>query len=119
MVPRRDGVVLAGSTLEDKGFDKGVTEEARSAIEGFVSRICPGLAERPLLRHWSGLRPGRRNSPLPLIGPDPHIEGLYHHGGLYRNGLGAAPASAGICAAQMTGDKPPLDARPYKVVSHL
>ena len=120
MIPRGDGVVLAGSTLEDKGFDKGVTEEARSAIHGFVAKICPSLAARPLLRHWSGLRPGRRNSsPLPLIGPDPNIAGLYHHGGLYRNGLGAAPAAASICAAQMTGEEPPLDARSYRVVSHL
>ena len=120
MIPRRDGVVLAGSTLEDEGFDKGVTEGARSAIHDFVSKICPGLAARPLLRHWSGLRPGRRSSPpLPLIGPDPNIAGLYHHGGLYRNGLGAAPASAGICAAQITGGEPPLDSRPFRVVSRL
>ena len=120
MIPRGDGVVLAGSTLEDKGFDKSVTEEARSAIHSFVSEICPSLAARPLLRHWSGLRPGRRSSPpLPLIGPDPNVAGLYHHGGLYRNGFGAAPAAASICAAQITGGEPPLDARPYRVVSHL
>ena len=118
MIPRSDGVVLAGSTLEDKGFDKEVTEEARSAIHEFVSDICPDLAARPLLRHWSGLRPGRRSSrPLPLIGPDPNTAGLYHHGGLYRNGLGVAPATASICAAQIVGEKPPLDPQPYGIVS--
>jgi glycine oxidase len=93
MVPRRDGYLLAGSTLEDVGFDPATTEVIREELREKSEALMPSLRGLPVIKHWSGLRPGTPNN-LPTIGPHPQIENLYLNTGHFRYGLTMAPASA-------------------------
>ena len=98
MVPRRDGYLLAGSTLEDVGFDPRTSETVRSELQTKAEAILPVLRESPVIKHWSGLRPGTPNN-LPTIGPHPNIPNLYLNTGHFRYGLTMAPASANLLAS--------------------
>ena len=111
-IPRRDGRLLFGSTMEDVGFDKTVTEQARHELERAAQALIPALAEVPLERHWAGLRPASPNG-IPYIGAHPRIEGLYVNAGHFRNGVVMAPASAHLLVDLMLGHRPILDPAPF------
>jgi glycine oxidase len=93
MVPRKDGYLLAGSSLEDVGFDTGVTESMRVEMEAKAEVILPQLKNASVIKHWSGLRPGTPHN-IPTIGQHPHISNLYLNTGHFRYGVTMAPASA-------------------------
>jgi glycine oxidase len=112
LIPRRDGVVLAGSTVEDVGFDKSVTEEAIQTLSEQAGRMCPALRARAPSGAWAGLRPGSRDG-IPTIGAWPDVDGLFVNSGHFRNGLNLAPASARLCADLLLGRRPALDPTPY------
>ncbi len=112
MIPRRDGYLLAGSTLEDVGFDTNVTQEVRNEISAKAEVIMPALKNQAVLKHWSGLRPGTPEN-LPTVSAHPTIENLYLNTGHFRYGLTMAPASAKLVVALMFGEKPIMDAAPY------
>ena len=97
-VPRRDSYLLAGSTLEDVGFDASTTEDVRQQLITKAERILPMLKGMPIHKHWSGLRPGTPHN-LPTIAQHPSIENLYLNTGHFRYGLTMAPASAERMAA--------------------
>ncbi len=113
MIPRPDGYLLAGSTLEDVGFEAAVTQEVRDEIRAKAEAIMPALKHQPILKHWSGLRPGTPAN-LPTISAHPTIENLFMNTGHFRYGLTMAPASAKLVAALMLGEKPMMDVSPYK-----
>ncbi|OYY50592.1 MAG: FAD-dependent oxidoreductase [Methylophilaceae bacterium 17-44-8] len=113
MIPRLDGHLLAGSTLEDVGFDAGVTEAVRDEIAAKAEAIMPSLKNEPIIKHWSGLRPGTPEN-LPVISAHPTIQNLYLNTGHFRYGLTMAPASAALVTALMCGDTPSIDATPYQ-----
>ena len=98
LVPRRDGRVLAGSTVEQVGFDKRVTDDGVSAIKAMALEIVPTLADLPLLASWAGLRP-RAPDDLPVLGPCAEIGGLLYATGHYRNGILLAPITGLVIAA--------------------
>ena len=100
VIPRRDGRVLVGSTLERAGFDKSTTEAARADLQQAALQLVPALADSPLERHWAGLRPGSPSG-IPCIGPHPHCEGLYLNVGHYRNGVVLGPASVRLLVDQL------------------
>lgn len=112
VIPRRDGRVLVGSTMEEAGFDKSTTSEAREELLEAAHWLVPGLAEVPLEHHWAGLRPG---SPIgvPTIGEHPEVGGLFVNSGHFRNGVVMGPASARLVVDLIQGVKPILDPRPY------
>jgi glycine oxidase len=112
MIPRRDGYLLAGSTLEDVGFDAGTTEAVRDEIKAKAEAIMPELKNQPIIKHWSGLRPGTPEN-LPTISAHPSIENLYLNTGHFRYGLTMAPASAKLITALMSGKRPHIDATAY------
>ncbi len=116
-IPRRDGRLLFGSTMEDVGFDKTVTEQARQELERAAQALIPALAEVPLERHWAGLRPASPNG-IPYIGAHPRIEGLYINAGHFRNGVVMAPASAHLLADLVLGRRPILDPAPFALDTH-
>ena len=93
LVPRRDGLLLAGSTLEDVGFDKNTTEEVKQELQTKAESILPSLKHASIHKHWSGLRPGTPDN-LPTIAAHPTIKNLYLNTGHFRYGLTMAPASA-------------------------
>lgn len=112
VIPRRDGHVLCGSTLEEVGFDKSVTVTARDTLAEAARRLWPALADAPLLRQWAGLRPGSPNG-IPFIGAVPAQAGVWVSAGQFRNGLVLAPASARLLADLMLERQPALDPLPY------
>lgn len=112
MIPRRDGYLLAGSTLEDVGFDTSVTDAVREELRIKAEAIMPELKHMPIIKHWSGLRPGTPGN-LPTISAHPTIKNLYLNTGHFRYGLTMAPASAKLITALMLGEKPEIDALPY------
>ena len=93
LVPRRDGLLLAGSTLEDVGFNTETTETMRQQLQIKAQQILPSLKHADVRKHWSGLRPGTPDN-LPTIAQHPNIENLYLNTGHFRYGLTMAPASA-------------------------
>jgi len=115
LIPRRDGHVLVGSTMEYRGFDKATTEVAREQLQQVARRLLPSLAESLLVAHWAGLRPGNRSG-VPLIGAVPGINGLYINSGHFRNGVGLGPASARLLAEIMCAHTDRiLDPAPYRL----
>ena len=93
LVPRRDGLLLAGSTLEDVGFDTRTTIEVKQELQTKAESIMPSLKHAAIRKHWSGLRPGTPDN-LPTIAAHPSIKNLYLNTGHFRYGLTMAPASA-------------------------
>lgn len=91
VVPRRDGRVLAGSTMEHVGFDKSVTSAGLARLAGLVSALVPSLAEAPVVSTWAGLRPGTKDG-LPLLGQQDH--GVWVASGHFRNGVLLAAQTA-------------------------
>lgn len=116
MIPRADGYLLAGSTLEDVGFDTSVTEVVREELRLKAEAIMPALSGQAIIKHWSGLRPGTPEN-LPTIGAHPTIKNLYLNTGHFRYGLTMAPASAKLIASIITQETPTLDATPYACTS--
>lgn len=102
LIPRRDGQLLLGSTLEHAGFDLSTTAEARRWLMQEGERLWPGLRQAQPIRQWAGLRP-RGPEGTPLITADPQIEGLIHASGHYRIGITLAPATAERVAALVLG----------------
>lgn len=112
IIPRRDGRVLFGSTLEETGFDKSTTAEARTELYQIATRRFPVLAEHELELHWAGLRPCAPEG-IPYIGPHPELENLFINAGHFRNGIVLGPASARLLADLLLGREHTLPARPY------
>jgi len=102
LIPRRDGHILAGSTVEDVGFDKSTTEEVARDLAGKARDLLPQLADAPVIRHWSGLRPGSPDN-IPMIGRHPDFDNLYLNTGHFRYGVTMAPASAEILLGMLEG----------------
>ena len=92
LVPRKDGCILVGSTVEDAGFDTLPTCAARAQLLKKSRALLPALAEFNIEQHWAGLRP-QAPGVLPLIGAA-GINGLYLNTGHFRLGITLAPASA-------------------------
>ncbi len=111
-VPRRDGHVLVGSTLESVGYDKKSTETARHQLHQDALAIAPSLAQYPIRHQWAGLRPATFDG-LPFIGPHPTVQGLFLNTGHYRVGIACAPASARLLADLMLGQPSIVSPAPF------
>jgi len=114
LIPRADGHVLAGSTLEHRGFDKQTTTEALAELSEYAKRILPAIGACPIERQWAGLRPGTSDG-VPFIGPCPGIEGLYVNAGHYRNGVVMGLASVELLVAMMLQQPTTLPVEPYSL----
>lgn len=112
LIPRKDGRIIAGSTLEFVGFNKSITDEGKQALLNFATSLLPELKNFPIEHHWSGLRPGN-SVQIPFISQHPHIRGLFVNTGHYRNGVVTAPASATLCADLILSRPPILEAKAY------
>ncbi len=112
LIPRRDGCVLVGSTLEDAGYELATTSEARHTLQQAAQRLMPSLQDFAVRDHWAGLRPGKEDS-IPYIGAHPHLEGLYLNVGQYRNGILIAPASGRLLADRILQRTPVIDPECY------
>lgn len=111
-IPRRDGHILIGSTLEHEGFDKTPTGTALESLKASAVELIPALAGLEPVAHWAGLRPGSPEG-IPYIGEVPGFDGLWLNCGHYRNGLVLAPASCQLFADLLLGRDPVIDPAPY------
>lgn len=113
LIPRKQGLVLVGSTVEPGLNDCLPTRDAMARLQGVASRLLPSSAEVELVAQWAGVRPGSRRS-VPWIGKVPDQGGrVWLNSGHFRNGLVCAPASARLVAQLMTGETPFCDPAPY------
>ncbi len=112
LIPRRDGHVLAGSTLEDVGFDKSTTIAARDNLLGRVREIFPEWQHKPI-RHWAGFRPGSPDN-IPTIGRHPRLANLYANSGHFRYGVTMSLASAELLLNEIKGEPQPISAEEYR-----
>lgn len=117
-IPRRDGHILIGSTLEYAGFDKMPTEEALASLRASAEDLLPALRGGEVVGHWAGLRPGSPEG-IPFIGELPTHPGLWLNCGHFRNGLVLAPASCRLLADLMLGREPIIDPAPYAPAGRL
>ncbi|MDQ6652507.1 MAG: glycine oxidase ThiO [Acidobacteriota bacterium] len=97
IVPRSDGRLLAGSTTEEVGFDKRVTDQGIHSIMTAAAEISPSVMCLPVSASWAGLRP-RAADDLPVLGPCAEIEGVWYATGHYRNGILLAPITGELIA---------------------
>ena len=113
LIPRRDGHVLAGSTLEDAGFDKSIDDATRLRLHAEAAELLPALGAMQPVRHWSGLRPGSPDN-IPVIDRHPDFDNVFVNTGHYRYGVTMAPAAAELLADLVQGKAPALDPAPYR-----
>ena len=92
--------LVAGSTIENAGYEKAVTSGGLEGILGAVNELAPSLAGAEILDTWSGLRPGTPDQ-LPILGPT-DLEGLLIATGHYRNGILLAPITAKLITEWIT-----------------
>ena len=106
-VPRSDGRILIGSTLEDVGFDKRVDRATIQRLHQAASDLIPELDEAKMLETWAGLRPGTPDT-LPLLGAT-DISNYFVAAGHYRDGILLAPVTALVMSQMVRGSKPDCD----------
>lgn len=116
IIPRRDGRILAGSTLEKIGFDKTISASAFEELHQSAVELVPLLAELPVERQWAGLRPGTEKG-IPYICRHDEVEDLYIHAGHFRNGIVLGAASAELMVDIVLGREPWCDAGPYRMAA--
>src|SRR4029077_18460380 len=92
LVPRPDGRLIVGATVEERGFDTAVTAGGVHELLREAYRLAPDVAEMELVEAMASLRPGTPDT-LPLVGPGA-LEGLVLATGHYRNGILLAPLAA-------------------------
>lgn len=114
VIPRKDGRILVGSTLEHVGFDKSITEVARKGLLDAAVAMIPQLGKLPIEKHWAGLRPGSPEG-IPVISKVPDFDNLFVNAGHFRNGLVLAPSSVRLMMDLMLGREPFVDPEPYKL----
>lgn len=101
--PRRDGLVLVGATLEDVGFDKATTDDARRALADAARRLDSRLADATVEGFWAGLRPAGPDA-LPQIGWASGAGRLLVATAHYRSGLQLAPPTAELIVDLLLGN---------------
>jgi len=111
-IPRKDGHILLGSTVEHVGFDNSVTDEAKNQLLAWSAKLFPQLNESLLVRHWAGLRPGSPEN-IPTIDRHPQFDDLYINSGHFRYGVTMAPGSARLLVNLVQGVSQPIDCGPY------
>jgi glycine oxidase len=111
IVPRSDGRVILGGTVEFVGFDRRVTAEGVNKLLGAALRLCPALGGAQITDIWCGFRPYSEGY-LPLLGPGP-FEGLFMATGHFRNGILLAPVTAELVAHSVLGKPTELDIKPF------
>jgi glycine oxidase len=104
LVPRFDGRVLAGATVEDAGFDKSVTKDGITLLREHALEIAPSLVNLEIQDAWAGLRPFAADG-LPILGGLSELANLFIATAHYRNGILLAPATARILADKIAENK--------------
>ncbi|MEG3591712.1 MAG: FAD-dependent oxidoreductase [Pseudomonadota bacterium] len=106
LIPRNDGYILAGSTLEDVGFENNITQKAKNDLGLFIKSFLNCYHELHFIKQWSGLRPYSEKG-VPYIGIHPEYNNLYLNFGHYRHGILSSLLSSSLLSDFIiTGQKP-------------
>lgn len=116
LIPRLDGHVLIGSTIEDIGFNKETTMTAQEELRDWAASVWPSLKNAGLVKHWSGLRPST-DTEKPFIGSVPGFKNLYINTGHFRKGILQAPSSALLLADMFSGHSSFMDIGEFSINS--
>jgi len=111
LVPRGDGRVTIGATVEHAGFDKTVEPHAIASLLQAAAELWPPISDAEILESWAGLRPGSIDE-LPLIGSTSQ-HNSWIAGGHFRNGILLAPATARALSQLIRGETPDFDLAPF------
>ena len=111
LVPRRDGRLIIGGTVEEKGFDETITAGGLLTLLEAAWRAVPAVEELPVAEIWVGHRPGSRDD-APILGRGP-LEGLFYATGHHRNGILLAPVTADAMARLILDDVVEPAIRPF------
>ena len=114
LVPRLGGYLIAGSTTERAGYDKRVTAGGMASVINNAIEIMPCVADQAVIETWAGLRP-RAPDDLPILGPDPRVEGLIYATGHYRNGILLAPITARAIGELVVKGESSVNLAPFSV----
>jgi len=114
LIPRLDGKILAGSTVEHDDFNKTPSTTAHDQLADFARNLLPVLNDYPIIKHWAGLRPGTEHG-VPYIGKHPRITNLSINAGHFRNGLVMGPASAQLLVDVLLNRPTAVMPEPYRL----
>ncbi len=111
LIPRSDGRLLVGATVEEAGFDKRTDLATIQRLHRAALAVIPKLRDARILENWAGLRPGTPDA-LPILGAT-SIPGYYVATGHFRDGILLAPITAEVMAAVVEGRIPEYDLAPF------
>jgi glycine oxidase len=111
LVPRSDGGIVVGASLEERGFDREPRAGAVYELLRDAQTVLPELSEAVLEEVSTGLRPGSPDN-APIVGPT-EVDGLIHATGHYRNGILLTPVTADAIAALLAGGALPTELAPF------
>lgn len=117
VVPRADGWLLVGSTMEEAGFESRVTAGGVAGILSNALAVAPGLAKLPIDRTWAGLRPMTPDR-MPYLGRPAGLSGLTLAAGHGRNGILLAPITALAVADLISARPASFDLTPFSPDRH-
>ncbi len=117
LVPRSDGRILIGSTIEEAGFDKRTDPDTIHRLHQAAVNLIPELAQARILEDWAGLRPGTPDD-LPILGAT-SVAGYYVATGHFRDGILLAPVTAHIMAQVITGGEIEYDISAFSCARFL
>ena len=103
LVPRADGRMVLGATVEERGFDPSVTAWAVHELLRDAAELVPGVLELEVEELLAGLRPGTPDN-APILGASGVLDGLVWATGHHRNGILLAPVTAQLVTAELAGE---------------
>jgi glycine oxidase len=107
LIPRSDGRIIVGTTVEEAGFDKRTDVGAIQRLHRAAIALVPELRNAKILEDWAGLRPGTPDA-LPILGVT-SMPGYYVATGHFRDGILLAPITARVMAQVIEGRNPDHD----------
>ncbi len=113
LVPRLDGRVVVGATVEYVGFDKTVTAGGIRGLPDAAIELVPSLAEAEIVETWAGFRPDTDDH-LPVMGPC-EVDDLFLAIGHFRNGILLAPVTAELIAHCIIRQTGPAELWPFRI----
>ena len=114
LVPRSDGHILVGASMERVGFEQGTDKAVIDRLLDATYRIAPGLKSAEIVNQWMGFRPGSPDG-MPYLGPVEGRKGLWVASGHYRNGVALAPGTADLMSRMIMGESPAMDISDFRV----
>jgi len=114
LVPRIDGHILVGASMERVGFQSGTTAAVVDQLLEATYRMTPGLKDAEIVQKWMGFRPGSPDG-MPYLGPVEGHAGLWVATGHYRNGVALAPGTADMMSRWIMGDVPDAGLSDFRV----